>query len=574
MRWFLALGAGFGSMVVCNAAAGQPQPVATQQQKICRAEAMPVRSCLIDLGDEARSAGNDAAACGFYRAADLISSSPGLALDIARCELAQGDADQAYRMAQRCIDDTTRAPASPSIAAKRVSCEELGANIRRSTGVLVVEWACTGDECGDITVDGTALPRSSWGISRRVKPGTYTVRAARGAKQVWEQRVTVEVEKTTSAKVPPSGPTVVPATSMVTKPASPESGWDGDVDLGPLSVGYRYRQLGANGYHSLTAGVEASLPGIGFGDRFQIRPYLMYRHEALDPIFSAFSLDSWQTATGIELDSGRIGLRFSHDLQLDERFRFVTGFGVGIGFSHLHSGDLDQPAGGVFTSLSQPTGFHADGAGITWELAATLGVLRRVGESAWLGFVVRTDGDGASWPQSVFSPDVLTDNRSLISYPRHAVLSVSLGFSVGLVLSLSPRAARRTVVASDVVPLAPASPLPPEVTPVTTASSPRADGTVRDFDKNAARSALAAAALKATQCKIPGGPIGEASVRVVFEPSGRVASANFEGPPFSGTTVGGCILSIFGSARVPAFDGSPVAVSKSVVIGTPGDDVY
>ncbi len=107
-------------------------------------------------------------------------------------------------------------------------------------------------------------------------------------------------------------------------------------------------------------------------------------------------------------------------------------------------------------------------------------------------------------------------------------------------------------------------------TPSATASSaPTATDTGgggRDFNKGAATAALAAAAGAAKGCKQPGGPTGSASVRVVFAPSGNVTSANVQGPPFAGTPVGGCIASAFRGAHVPPFDGSPVAVSKTVNI--------
>jgi hypothetical protein len=52
-------------------------------------------------------------------------------------------------------------------------------------------------------------------------------------------------------------------------------------------------------------------------------------------------------------------------------------------------------------------------------------------------------------------------------------------------------------------------------------------------------------------------------VKVTFAPSGNVTSASVQGAPFAGTSVGGCIASAFRSAKVPAFDGSPVSVTKS-----------
>ena len=88
-------------------------------------------------------------------------------------------------------------------------------------------------------------------------------------------------------------------------------------------------------------------------------------------------------------------------------------------------------------------------------------------------------------------------------------------------------------------------------------------GSGKDFDKGAAMTTLAAAASSAKSCK---GVPGTASVRVVFEASGRVSVASLQGPPFAGTPQGGCIVTIFRNAKVPPFDGAPVAVSKSVSI--------
>lgn len=90
--------------------------------------------------------------------------------------------------------------------------------------------------------------------------------------------------------------------------------------------------------------------------------------------------------------------------------------------------------------------------------------------------------------------------------------------------------------------------------------------TGRSFDRAAAFAALEAAANTARTCQQPGGPSGEARVKVVFAPNGEVSSASVDDPPFAGTPIGGCIASAFRSARVPPFDGEPVTLEKSVEI--------
>ncbi|MDF3071902.1 MAG: hypothetical protein K0R38_7503 [Polyangiaceae bacterium] len=90
--------------------------------------------------------------------------------------------------------------------------------------------------------------------------------------------------------------------------------------------------------------------------------------------------------------------------------------------------------------------------------------------------------------------------------------------------------------------------------------------TAAPFSKASAISALGSAASSAGGCKKPGGPTGVGKVQVTFAPSGRVTSATVMGSPFAGTAVGGCVAGRFRAAKVPAFAGSPVTVSKSFSI--------
>ncbi|HET9953880.1 MAG TPA: zinc-ribbon domain-containing protein [Polyangiaceae bacterium] len=86
------------------------------------------------------------------------------------------------------------------------------------------------------------------------------------------------------------------------------------------------------------------------------------------------------------------------------------------------------------------------------------------------------------------------------------------------------------------------------------------------FSKSAAIASLGAAANQAGSCKKLGGPTGSGKVTVTFASSGKVTSANVSGPPFAGTSVGGCVASIFRKAHVPPFSGSSVTVSKGFTI--------
>jgi|GEM_PF-5009429 len=96
--------------------------------------------------------------------------------------------------------------------------------------------------------------------------------------------------------------------------------------------------------------------------------------------------------------------------------------------------------------------------------------------------------------------------------------------------------------------------------------TPPPPSTGSEFNKSAASAALNAAAGSAAGCKAPGDPSGVARVSVTFSPSGRVTRALVSGPPFAGTTTGGCVANAFKGASVPPFSGDPVTVSKSVSI--------
>jgi hypothetical protein len=107
---------------------------------------------------------------------------------------------------------------------------------------------------------------------------------------------------------------------------------------------------------------------------------------------------------------------------------------------------------------------------------------------------------------------------------------------------------------------APPAPEKPDAPPAEESSAP-------PFAADAAKEALRLAASNVSSCAAPDGPTGAGQVQVTFLPSGRVSSANVVSGAFGGTTVGGCVARTFRQARVPAFKGDPVTVSKSFQIG-------
>jgi hypothetical protein len=55
-------------------------------------------------------------------------------------------------------------------------------------------------------------------------------------------------------------------------------------------------------------------------------------------------------------------------------------------------------------------------------------------------------------------------------------------------------------------------------------------------------------------------------VSVTFASSGRATRAIVSGPPYAGTATGSCVAAAFRSLSIPAFEGDPVTVAKSVPV--------
>jgi hypothetical protein len=129
--------------------------------------------------------------------------------------------------------------------------------------------------------------------------------------------------------------------------------------------------------------------------------------------------------------------------------------------------------------------------------------------------------------------------------------------------SASPSAAPANPTTKVSTPTTPATkkPEPTETKKPDSTTMPTSGG--GPFSVSAAQVALTQAAANAASCAKPGGPTGSGKAQVTFASSGRVTSANVSTPPFAGTAVGGCVASVFRRARVPAFSGQPVTVSKS-----------
>ncbi|MEI9950161.1 MAG: serine/threonine-protein kinase [Pseudomonadota bacterium] len=85
------------------------------------------------------------------------------------------------------------------------------------------------------------------------------------------------------------------------------------------------------------------------------------------------------------------------------------------------------------------------------------------------------------------------------------------------------------------------------------------------LNRGAALAALGSAASAAAACKREGGPSGSGSANVTFSPDGPAKAVSVS-PPFAGTPVGQCVVTVFRGAHVPPFSGSSITLPKSFQI--------
>jgi hypothetical protein len=107
---------------------------------------------------------------------------------------------------------------------------------------------------------------------------------------------------------------------------------------------------------------------------------------------------------------------------------------------------------------------------------------------------------------------------------------------------------------------APTVTLRPPLTP-TTATTP---GALGPFPRARAQLELDRAAAGVASCKRATGPFGAGSIRIDFEPDGRVGTLSR--PPFAGTPEGACIAARFLSIRLGPFQGGTQEIKKTFVI--------
>jgi hypothetical protein len=112
----------------------------------------------------------------------------------------------------------------------------------------------------------------------------------------------------------------------------------------------------------------------------------------------------------------------------------------------------------------------------------------------------------------------------------------------------------------DTTTLVPEEEIPPPPNMTQPVLTPSQQGCA-PFDRGAAAQALSS--INVVSCRKAGVTRGAGHLKVVYDPSGRVATAIIDSPPFVGTPAGACIAALYRRARIPPFCGGPVTVGKS-----------
>ena len=131
----------------------------------------------------------------------------------------------------------------------------------------------------------------------------------------------------------------------------------------------------------------------------------------------------------------------------------------------------------------------------------------------------------------------------------------------------TPSAPASVKVASGVPTPTVRTPRPPvTVTPPPTVTTPpTATVTVLGpFPRAKAQNEVDRIGFGLASCKSSAGPFGAGTMRIDFEPDGRVGTVTR--PPFAGTSVGTCISARFRTIRIGPFTGSTQSLEKSFII--------
>ena len=207
----------------------------------------------------------------------------------------------------------------------------------------------------------------------------------------------------------------------------------------------------------------------------------------------------------------------------------------------------------------------AGGSIMPWILGGiALVVLLGVGGVIALIAVVASNAE----PDPAASPAAAA-NQPKVEAPSTATAAPSAGTPASAIAVKAPVPTVRptaTVTARPTTPPVPTPPPFPTAPPTATATGTGSGGVVAlgPFNRSRAQSEVDRVGATLSSCSRSSGPFGAGSIRIDFEPDGRVGTLSR--PPFAGTAVGSCISARFLSIRIGPFNGSTQNIEKAFII--------
>jgi len=131
---------------------------------------------------------------------------------------------------------------------------------------------------------------------------------------------------------------------------------------------------------------------------------------------------------------------------------------------------------------------------------------------------------------------------------------------------VAPAPTVRTPRPPPTVTTIPIPPPPPPPPPTVTVTPPPTNtvAVLGPFPRARAQGEVDRVGFGLASCKSSAGPFGSGTMRIDFEPDGRVATVTR--PPFAGTSVGTCISSRFRAIKIGPFTGSTQSIEKAFII--------
>lgn len=203
------------------------------------------------------------------------------------------------------------------------------------------------------------------------------------------------------------------------------------------------------------------------------------------------------------------------------------------------------------------SGKHAKGSALPWILGG-IGVFVVVGIGGVVLLVIAVAN--AEPEKRTPSPDDPT-----------SVPNLEVPTAAASVPSAKASATAGKVTGTGTAPILTAVRPPPTVVPPPSAN-PTSPIVLGAFPRARAQNEVDRVTATLAACKRPGDPTGSGSIRIDFEPDGRVGTLLQR--PFAGTPSGSCISGKYLGIKIGAFNGTTQPITKTFTIGASGSSPF